>query len=146
MEQQPPKEPYSTPESQPPHYEKSPTGEYMGPAPDNNARQWGMLSHLLGLVIGLLTALGFVGPLIVLLTKKDEHPFIEDQANETLNFQITILIYYLIAGAITAVTCFIASPVLLVPWLMQLILGIIGTVNANKGIAYRYPMTIRLIS
>lgn len=144
MDPYPPKEPFASHESKP-VYEKSPGGEYYGPAPDDNSRQWGMLSHLLGLVIGLLTGFGFVGPLIVLLTKKDEHPFIEDQANESLNFQITLLIYYLIAGALAIVTCGVGVLLMLIPWLMQLILGIIATVNSNKGIAYRYPATIRLI-
>ncbi len=142
MEQYPPKEPFAP---KPNLYEKSPTGDYMGPMPDDNARQWGMLSHLLGLAIGLLTGLGFIGPLIVLLTKKEEHPFIEDQANESLNFQISLLIYYLVAGAITAVTCGLGFPLLFVPYLMQLILGIIATVKSNQGEAYRYPATIRLI-
>lgn len=104
-----------------------------------------MLSHLLGLLIGLLTGLGFVGPLIVLLTKKDEHPFIEDQANEALNFQITLLIYYVVAAAIAIATCGLGVVVVVIPWLLQLILGIVATVNSNKGIAYRYPATIRFI-
>lgn len=144
MEPYPPKEPFAA-EPKPGVDNRSPDGAYIGPAPDANAQQWGMLAHLLGLVIGLFTGFGIVGPLIVLLTKKDEHPFIEDQSNESLNFQISLLIYYLVAGAITAVTCGMAFPLLFVPYLMQLILGIIGTVNANKGIAYRYPATIRFI-
>ena len=106
MDDYPQKEPFAEGK---PHYEKTPGGDYLGPAPDDNARQWGMLSHLLGLLIGFFTGFGFIGPLIVLLTKKEEHPFIEDQATEALNFHISILIYFLAAGASDAVDGFLAK-------------------------------------
>jgi uncharacterized Tic20 family protein len=32
-----------------------------------------------------------------------------------------------------------------VPMLIQIIFGIIGTVQANNGVYYRYPMSIRFI-
>jgi uncharacterized Tic20 family protein len=141
----PSKDPYSTPESKPSHYEKSPAGDYLGPGPDDNARQWGMLAHLLGWVITVFSLLGVIGPLIVLMTKKDEHPFINDQATEAVNFQITLLLINVVFVVIAIATCGVGGVLFLITYVMNIILGIIAMINANKGVAYRYPMTIRLI-
>ena len=53
-----------------------------------------MLAHLLGAL------LGFLGPLIIWLVKKDDHPFVAEQSKEALNFQLTLLIWYVAATAI----------------------------------------------
>ena len=98
-----------------------------------------MLAHLLGAL------LGFIGPLIIWLVKKDDHPFIDDQGKEALNFQLTVLIWYVGATVITMVTCGFLFFVMFVPMLLQIIFGIIGTVQANNGLYYRYPMSIRFI-
>ena len=99
----------------------------------------GMLAHLLGALFG------FLGPLIIWLVKKDADPFVDDQGKEALNFQITILFGLLAAGLLTGVSCGFLFPVMGVPPLLSLIFGIMGCLEANKGIAYRYPFAIRLI-
>src|SRR4051794_22840279 len=59
---------------------------YAGPPPTKDAVTMGMLCHLLGIFTG------FLGPLIIWLLKKDEHPFIDDQGKEALNFQIVAML------------------------------------------------------
>src|SRR5437868_1922887 len=61
--------------------------QYLGPAPSPEEKQMGMLAHLLGII-------GFVGPLIIWLIKKDQSPFVDDQGKEALNFHLTMLIAY----------------------------------------------------
>ena len=96
-----------------------------------------MLAHLLGFFTG------FVGPLIIWLVKKEE-PFVEQEARESLNFQITLLIGYLIAGALTMVCIgFLLIPALLV---VDLVFCIMGTMKAKEGQPYVYPFAIRLIN
>jgi uncharacterized Tic20 family protein len=107
---------------------------------NKDARTMAMLAHLLGAIMG------FIGPLIIWLIKKDEHAFVNDQGKEALNFQLTLLIAYLVCVAINVVSCGFLFFVIFIPMLMQLILGIIGCVQANNGIVYRYPMCIRMIS
>src|SRR5689334_1430002 len=63
-------------------------GPYVGPTPTQDDKTMAMLSHLLGIV------LGFVGPLIIWLIKKDQSPFVDDQGKESLNFQIMLVIGY----------------------------------------------------
>ncbi|AMW30250.1 MULTISPECIES: DUF4870 domain-containing protein [Arthrospira] len=60
---------------------------------DQESRTWGMIAHLSSFVGYVIPVANIVGPLVIWLLKKDEMPFVEDQAKEALNFQISILIY-----------------------------------------------------
>jgi uncharacterized Tic20 family protein len=95
-----------------------------------------MLCHLLG----ILTA--FLGPLIIWLVKKDQSPFVDDQSKEALNFQITLVIAHAVAGA---AVCIHLGFLNLAVWVVGLVFGIMGTMAANRGEKYRYPIALRLI-
>ena len=81
---------------------------------------------------------------IIWLIKKDDSPFVDDQAKEALNFQITVFIAEAISGFLTMVVigC-VLLPVILIA---NFILCIVAAVAASRGEWYRYPMTLRLIS
>jgi uncharacterized protein len=118
-------------------------GPYSGPAPDQNAKTMGMLCHLLafsGFIIPLGTILG---PLVMWQLKKKDHPFIDDQGKEALNFAITTFI----ALVISAILIFVLVGLILLPAvaIAWIILTIIATMKANNGIAYRYPFALRFI-
>lgn len=102
-----------------------------------------MIAHLSALA-GLVIGLNWLGPLIVYLVKKDEHPFIADQGREALNFNLSVFIY-IIASAILIIVVIgiILLPVVAIAWL---VLTIMAAVRANNGESYRYPLTIRLVS
>ncbi len=113
--------------------------------PTPEERQWALLAHLSGLIASMLGGLAFVGPLIVWLIKKDQSAFIADQAKEALNFQIAVTIALLVSFAIAAATC-VGIVLLPVVGIGSLVFAIIAAMEANKGVAYRYPYTIRLIT
>lgn len=122
--------------------------------PSKDERQWAMFAHLSALLGGLLTsAFGgwgfFIGPLVIWLMKKDEMPFVADQAKEALNFNITVSAIFLILLVLTVVTLgigiLISGPLMLVVGIGALVLIILAAIKANEGVAYRYPLTIRLI-
>jgi uncharacterized Tic20 family protein len=98
-----------------------------------------MLCHLLGALLGIL------GALIMWLVKKDDHPFIDDQGKEAVNFHLTLLICQLVCLVISFVTCGFGAILHLVPLILQLVFGIIGATKANNGEWYRYPFNIRFI-
>jgi len=113
--------------------------------PTPEERSWGLLAHLSGLLTLLLIGgLSFIGPLVVWLVKKDQSPFIADQAKEALNFQIaaTIAIY------VSALSILVCVGVVLLPVVIigAIVYSIIAAVEANKGVYYRYPYTVRFIS
>lgn len=108
------------------------------------AQNWAMGCHLIALVGLLGNGLGFlVGPLIVWLVKREEHPFIDEQGKESVNFQITMI------GAI--IVCvpliFVGVGLFLMPLIgiFDVALTIIGGVKAANGEHWRYPLTIRFI-
>lgn len=100
-------------------------------------RTWAMLAHL-SMLIG---ATSVIGPLIIWIVKKDSSAFIEDQAKEALNFQLSALI----ASLVLAVTV-CASPLILVVLIMSIVYSIQGGIAANRGERYRYPYTFRMIN
>jgi uncharacterized Tic20 family protein len=112
-------------------------------------RQMALFSHLSSLS-GLIIPLGnILGPLILWLVKKDTMPFVEDQAKDALNFNITLGIIGIVLTIITVVTFGIGA-VLTVPLgillgIAWLVLTIMAGLKANEGQYYRYPFALRLI-
>lgn len=123
-------------------------------APSAEERQWAMFAHLSALLGGLLTgAVGgwgsFLGPLIIWLLKKDTMPFVNDQAKEALNFNITVSAIFLILGILTVITLFIGAivtvPLAIIIGVTALVFIVMASIKANDGVAYRYPFSVRLV-
>lgn len=108
-----------------------------------DAKTFGMLCHLLAFA-GFVIPLGnIIGPLVIWLMKKDEFPFVDDQGKESLNFQISLIIYALISGVLIIVV--IGIFLLIAIGIFMIVMVIIATIRANEGQKYRYPLTIRLL-
>ena len=84
-----------------------------------------------------------LGPLIVWLAKRGDSPEIDEHGKESLNFQISMLIYNLIAGVLCLVL--IGFVILGILHILNLVLVIVASIQASEGKLYRYPITIRLI-
>jgi uncharacterized protein len=107
-------------------------------------RTWAMLAHLSSLIgYSILPFGNVVAPLIIWLIKKDQSWFVDDQAKESLNFQISILIYGIICGVL--VFLLIGIPLLIALYVFGVVMVIIAAVKANDGVQYRYPLTLRFI-
>lgn len=106
---------------------------------EKNFYNEGMLCHLLALTAMIGVPVGnILGPLVIWLMKKDESAFVDYHGKESLNFQISMIIYSFV--------CVISIiGILLIPLLalFQLIMPIIASASASKGEFYEYPLTIR---
>ncbi len=110
----------------------------------SDARNWAMFSHLAALVGFLGNGVGFiVGPLVVWLVKRDDHPFIDEQGKEALNFQITMFIAFFVSGILVFVG--IGLILLLILGALEIVMPIVAGMKAKDGVHYRYPLTLRLI-
>jgi uncharacterized Tic20 family protein len=114
------------------------------PSASSDIRTWCVLCHaaaLLGLFFHFLGHL--LGPLIVWLVKRGDSAEVDAHGKESLNFQISMLIY----DAIAAILCIvlIGIPILIALWVLNTVLVIIASIQASEGKFYRYPITIRLI-
>ncbi len=105
-------------------------------------RNWAMGAHLSAFVAAYI-ALGFLGPLIVLLVRGDRSPFVRRHAVEALNFNLTVLIYIVICVILALVL--IGFVLLIALGILYVVAVIIGAVRASSGEEYRYPLTIRFV-
>ncbi len=109
-----------------------------------------MLCHLLGIVASYTIGLGFVGPLIIWVLKKDSSVFVDFHGKEAINFQLSMLIYLVALGSVTFITMFFFVGILLIPVIivvavLALIAEIIACVAASRGEWHRYPACIRFL-
>lgn len=149
---------------------------------NQDARNWAMFCHLSSLfyipvfllaLIGLpIPFVNIFAPLIVWLAKKNQDPFIDAHGKESLNFNISLTLYNIIAAIIfvflISVTCgvgfsssqsatqnnlasigiilaIVYGGLLLLVFTYHLISVIFASVKAKKGELYRYPYTIRFL-
>ena len=114
------------------------------PSTSSDVRTWCVLCHASALLGLFFHFLGHIfGPLIVWLIKRGDSPEIDAHGKESLNFQISMLIYDVIAFILFIV--FIGIPILIALWILNTVLVIIASIRASEGKFYRYPLTIRLI-
>src|SRR6266478_3917074 len=111
----------------------------------SDVRIWNVLCHATALAGFFVPWAGHIlGPLIIWLAKRGDSPEIDAHGKESLNFQISMLIY----DAIAAILCFvlIGIPILIALWVLNTVFVIIASVKASEGTLYRYPFTIRFIN
>jgi uncharacterized Tic20 family protein len=111
---------------------------------DKSVRNWAMGCHMIALVGLLGNGIGFVvGPIILWLIKREDHPFIDEQGKEAVNFQITMCI----ALFVSALLMFVAIGFVLLPIvaIVDVVLTIVAGLKAADGEHYRYPFAVRII-
>ena len=123
--------------------------------PSAEERKWATFAHLSALLGALLTSgwggsIGFfIGPLIIWLMKRETMPFVDDQGKEALNFAITVSIACFVLLLLTIMSLGIGAlvtlPLFMIIGIGALVLVIIAAIKANEGVAYRYPVTMRLV-
>jgi uncharacterized protein len=116
--------------------------------PEENT--WGMICHLAALGMYVFPAFGnIIGAFIAWIVFKDRSAFADDQGKESINFQISLTLYAAIGIAFCFVTfglgIFVVVPLLGIMSILQIIFVIVAALEANKGVMYRYPATIRFI-
>lgn len=103
----------------------------------NEERTWGMLAHVLTLVINYISGFGWAVGLIMYAMKSKESKFIAFHALQAALFQLIILA---LAG-ITACLFFLFFPLILTAifLIMGFVYPIIGAMKANNGELWEYP-------
>ena len=113
--------------------------DYPLTTPTSDERTLGILSHILAIVPGI----GIFGPLVIWLIKKDDSPFVSENAKESLNFQLTMIIAVIISCILIVVL--IGIFLIWILGILNLIFVIIATIKASENKIYRYPFNFRLI-
>ena len=137
--EQPQQPGFQQPGSQQQGYQQAPGAQqpYSTEMSPSDQRMWAMLAHLGGILFG------FLAPLIVFLVQKDRGAYVNDQSKEALNFQLTLLIAYVVGSVLSII--FIGLLILFAAWIAAIVFGIMAGLAANKGENYRYPLNIRMV-
>jgi uncharacterized protein len=114
-----------------------PVGGYSAALRPDEEKMWAIGAHLGGII------LGFIAPLVIWLVHKDRSRFLDRQGKEALNFQITLLIGYVVSLVLTLVL--IGLVLFFVVWLGGIVLMLLASIKAANFEDYRYPVNIRLI-
>jgi uncharacterized Tic20 family protein len=103
-------------------------------------RNIAMLTHLSGFIFSIIV------PLIVWLMHKDraDKGYLVAEAKEALNFQITVLIGYVICWILTMILIGVLLGWLL--WIANLVFCLIAAVRVSADGSYRYPFSLRLVN
>ena len=109
----------------------------------SDERNFAGLSHI-GTIAGYLFGLGhIIVPLVIWLTKKDTSPFVAQHARESLNFQISMTLWFIACGILTIVLIGILGFIVL--GIVDLVCIILATMKAYNGEKYEYPLSIRFV-
>jgi hypothetical protein len=101
-----------------------------------NENNMAMACHLLGLT-------GVLGPLIIWLIKNAESPAVDKHGKESLNFQLSILVYAFGAWLSSFILIgFVLFPAVII---FDYVMVIIAAVKTSKGEDFKYPLAIKFI-
>ena len=113
---------------------------------------WRVIAHASALIqfIGIPS---FVGPLVVWLLRRED-PVVGPHARDALNFQLSLIIYFIVGvvvavvAAITVVGLVLTAIIvlfLLALVVAEILFAILASVAASKGERFRYPLSIQLV-
>jgi uncharacterized Tic20 family protein len=107
------------------------------PMADNDSRLWATLIHLGGIFFHLVPALvGFV-------VLGDRGAFIRNETRSALNFQLTLLVGYVI-GFFT-LWFLVGFVVLFVAVVFNVVFSVLAAISSNRGEHWAYPISITFI-
>ena len=117
-------------------------------------RGWAMAAHLSALIAMWAGYMGFLGPLVVWLIKRNETTYVDEQGKEALNFQLNMFALGLALAIGSIPVLFVTLGLgflLIIPLAIALVvysivMPIIAAIRTNAGDAYRYPYIIRVIT
>lgn len=109
-------------------------------------RTWGMFAHLSAVVAMAFSAgfAGFVGSLVIFLLYKDRGPFVRAHAANSLNVQITMLIWMVIAIPLI-LALGLGLIILAIAPVIAFVLHVLGAVKAYRGEWWNPLLTPRFV-
>jgi uncharacterized Tic20 family protein len=124
----------------PPPFGQAPRYRQPGRAPVSvsDARTWSLFAHLGGIFVPPIPAL------VIYLVYRDRDPFIRHHAAQALNFQIMLVIAYMVSSWLTFILIGIVTGFL--TFVCAVVFSVIAAMAANAGHGYTYPLTPTMIT
>lgn len=109
----------------------------------HDVRIYSMFMHLSQLFAFVLPVLGWVVPLVMWLTRKEEES-INQQGKVIFNWILSALIYGVVS--ILLIMVLIGIPLLIALVVCTIVFAIMGALRAKEGMVKNYPLAIRFFS
>jgi uncharacterized Tic20 family protein len=136
--------PYGQPQYGQPQYGQSQYGQ-PGPGASGDDKTWIAVAHFggaAGMFLGGGT-LGWVAPLVAMLSRGPQSPAVRAEAVKALNFQ---LLWSIIAVVCWFLACIVIGAFLApIAALIGIIFGVIAGIKSSNGEVYNYPMSYNFI-
>jgi uncharacterized Tic20 family protein len=115
-------------------------GRTVGEGTTDGERTYATFQHLTLLTAGVFPLLAAI---IMWRIRARESPFLDDHGRESVNFQISLLIYF-VAGTIL-IPLIVGIPIIIGTIALGIVGMILGAMAGGRGEYFRYPATIRLL-
>lgn len=106
-------------------------------------RNWAMFCHLTALVGFFFPFGAIIGPLVCWLSRRDESVWVYINGRNSLNFQLSMLLYMVLA--VPLIFIIIGIPIIAALGILKIVCTIIASIRASKGESFRYPLVIPFI-
>ena len=120
---------------------------------DPKIRRRAMWCHLINVAIWI-SPFPIFFPLVIIFCRLDAHIFVKAAGKEAINFTASVLLYMLLVFTISIAMCgagavdqswIFGSIAILLLMLTHIIMIIFGSIQAHRGISYKYPFAIRFL-
>ncbi len=110
---------------------------------ENEAKNWALFAHLSSFCGYLIPFGNILGPLVIWLIKKNESEFVNLHGKASVNFQISLLIYF----CVSAILCLVLVGFLLIFALVifDIVYTIINAIKASNGEKPNYPFSLNIV-
>lgn len=109
----------------------------------NSERAWATFCHLAAFAGYIFPFGNIIAPLILWIIKKNEMSLVDREGKKSLNFQISVTIYFV--AAFILIFLLIGFPIIIGLMIFDLIVVIMASIKTNNGEDYRYPLSIQFI-
>ena len=117
------------------------TINYKNSTIDDN--RWAMYIHASALLGSCIPLANVLAPLVIWISKKDENETLNRHGVVVLNFQLSMVVYFFIAGLFSIIL--IGLPFLFGLMIYWVYKTIVNSVRAANGEELNYPMSIEFI-
>jgi uncharacterized protein len=105
--------------------------------PSQDDKNLAIIMHIGGIFFN------FIPSLIVYAALSDKSKWLKEESKEALNFEISFLIYFFVASALTIVLIgFLILPILVI---FNWVCSVLAILSLNGGKKYNFPFTIRFL-
>lgn len=104
---------------------------------------WAMFAHLGTLLGCFIPFANIIIPIAIMQYFKNDSEFVVKHAKDSLNFQLTLLVYYIMS----IILILILVGIIMIPmiYIASTVVTIIAGIKASKGEYYDYPFNMNFI-